>query len=55
MSVTDILTIFRPATATPAEDSTRFPAILIVVIAINVIASVYLMLSGIDLSAFSAM
>jgi hypothetical protein len=57
MSAIDTFTMIRPATRTamPAEDSAPLPASLVLVIAINAIAGFYLMISGIDLSAFVAM
>jgi hypothetical protein len=57
MSATDILSLFRSAMtkAAPAEESTQLPAVFVLIIVINLVASVCLMLSGIDLSAFVAM
>jgi hypothetical protein len=57
MSATDIFSMFRSAMtkAAPAEDSTQLPAVIVLIIVINLVASVCLMLSGIDLSAFVAM
>ena len=43
------------AKAAPVKDSTQLPAVLVLIIVINLVASVCLMLSGIDLSAFVAM
>ena len=57
MSATDIFSMFRSAMtkAAPTEDSTQLPAVIVLIIVINLVASVCLMLSGIDLSAFVAM
>jgi hypothetical protein len=59
---TTMATMFCRSSATPlpplwpaAEDSTRLPAVLVLIIVINVIASICLIIFGIDLSAFLAM